>query len=40
MLDGEAEFTVAKLPVEENKDEGYKIEAYDFKLGEMSELSD
>lgn len=40
VLDGEAEFTVAKLPVEENKDEGYKIEAYDFKLGEMSKLSD
>ena len=40
VLDGEAEFTVAKQPVEENKDEGYKIEAYDFKLGEMSELSD
>jgi len=40
VLDGEAEFAVAKLPVEENKDEGYKIEAYDFKLGEMSELSD
>lgn len=40
VLDGEAEFTVAKQPVEENKDEGYKIEAYDFKLGEMSDLSD
>ena len=40
VLDGEAEFTVANQPVEENKDEGYKIEAYDFKLGEMSELSD
>lgn len=40
VLDGEAECTVAKLPVEENKDEGYKIEAYDFKLGEMSKLSD
>lgn len=40
VLDGKAEFTVAKLPVEENRDEGYKIEAYDFKLGEMSELSD
>ena len=40
VLDGEAELTVAKLPVEENKDEGYKIEAYDFKLGDMTELSD
>lgn len=40
VLDGEAEFTVVKLPVEENKNEGYKIEAYDFKLGDMTELSD
>lgn len=40
VLDGETEFTVAKQPVEENKDEGYKIEAYDFKLGDMTELSD
>ena len=40
VLDGEVEFTVAKLPVEENKNEGYKIEAYDFKLGDMTELSD
>lgn len=40
VLDGEAELTVAKQSVEENKEEGYKIEAYDFKLGEMSELSD
>ena len=40
VLDGEEELTVIKQSVEENKDEGYKIEAYDFKLGEMSELSD
>lgn len=40
VLDGETELTVAKQPVEENKDEGYKIEAYDFKLGDMTELSD
>ena len=40
VLDGEAEFIVAKQPVEENKDEGYKIEAYDFKLGDMTELTD
>ena len=40
VLDGEEELTVTKQPVEENKDEGYKIEAYDFKLGDMSELSD
>ncbi len=40
VLDGEAELTVAKQSVEENKEEGYKIEAYDFKLGDMTELSD
>ncbi|HFI0408983.1 TPA: hypothetical protein ACGOX2_000820 [Streptococcus suis] len=40
VLDGEAELTVAKQSVEENKDEGYKIEAYDFKLGDMTELND
>lgn len=40
VLGGETELTVAKQPVEENKDEGYKIEAYDFKLGDMTELSD
>ena len=40
VLDGEEELTVTKQPVEENKDEGYKIEAYDFKLGDMSGLSD
>ncbi|HHX94904.1 MAG TPA: hypothetical protein GX691_03645 [Clostridia bacterium] len=40
VLDGEEELTVTKQPVEENKDEGYKIEAYDFKLGEMTELPD
>ncbi|RBP65316.1 hypothetical protein DES36_10753 [Alkalibaculum bacchi] len=40
VLESEEELTVTKQPVEENKDEGYKIEAYDFKLGEMSGLSD
>jgi hypothetical protein len=40
VLDREEELTVTKEPVEENKDEGYKIEAYDFKLGDMTELSD
>ena len=40
VLGGETDLTVAKQPVEENKDEGYKIEAYDFKLGDMTELSD
>ncbi|MGI5984229.1 MAG: hypothetical protein ACOX7O_00080 [Oscillospiraceae bacterium] len=40
VLDREEELTVTKEPVEENKEEGYKIEAYDFRLGEMTELSD
>lgn len=40
VLDGEAELTVTKQPTEENKEEGYKIEAYDFSLGQMHELDD
>ncbi len=40
VLEGETELTVTKQPVEENKDEGYKIEAYDFTLGDKTELSD
>ncbi len=40
VLDGEAELTVTKQPVEEHKEEGYKIEAYDISLGEMHELDD
>lgn len=40
VLDGETELTVTKQPVEENKEEGYKIEAYDISLGEMHELDD
>lgn len=40
VLDVETELTVAKQPVEENKDEGYKIEAYNISLGEMHELDD
>lgn len=32
VLDGETELTVTKQPAEENKEEGYKIEAYDFTL--------
>ena len=40
VLDGETELTVTKQPVEENKEEGYKIEAYDFTLGELHELGD
>ncbi len=40
VLDGETELTVVKQPAQENKDEGYKIEAYDISLGEMHELND
>ena len=40
VLEGEEELTVTKQPVEENKEEGYKIEAFDFKLGDITELSD
>lgn len=40
VLDGKTELTVAKQPVEEHKEEGYKIEAYDFSLGDMHELGD
>lgn len=40
VLDGETELTVTRQPVEENKEEGYKIEAYDISLGEMHELDD
>lgn len=40
VLDGETELTVTRQPVEENKEEGYKIEAYDISLGEMHELGD
>ena len=40
VLNGEEELTVTKLPTEENKDEDYKIDAYDFKLGEMTTLGD
>ena len=40
VLDGEAELTVTKQPVEEHKEEGYQIEAYDISLGDMHELDD
>ncbi len=40
VLDGEAELVVTKQPVEENEEEGYKIEAYDISIGEMKELGD
>ncbi len=40
ILDGAADLTVKKQPVEENQEEGYKIESYDFSLGGMHELDD
>lgn len=40
VLDGEENLTVEKQEVEENQDEGYKIEAYDFSIGDMKELDD
>ena len=40
VLDGEAELTVTKQAVEENKEEGYKIEAYDISVGDLHELND
>lgn len=40
VLDAEMELTVAKQPVEENKEEGYKIEAYDISAGNLHELND
>lgn len=40
VLDGETKLTVEKQPEETNKDEGYKIESYDFTLGDLHELGD
>lgn len=40
ILDGEAELSVTKQPVEEHKEEGYQIESYDISLGDMHELDD
>lgn len=40
ILDSETELKVTKQPVEEHKEEGYKIEAYDISLGNMHELND
>ena len=40
VLDGEENLTVEKQEVEENQDEGYKIESYDFSIGDMKELDD
>ena len=40
VLDSETELTVTKQPPEENKEEGYRIEAYDISLGDMHELND
>ena len=40
VLDGEAELSVAKGQTEDHSDEGYKIDVYDIKLGDMHELGD
>ncbi len=40
LLDGETELKVQKRPTEENKEEGYKIEAYDISVGDLHELDD
>ena len=40
VLDGDAELSVAKGQTEDHADEGYKIDVYDIKLGDMHELGD
>ena len=40
VLDGEEMLRVNKQPAEENKEEGYKIESFDFSLGDLHELDD
>lgn len=40
VLDGPEKLTVTKQKTEENTEEGYKIEAYDISLGDMTELGD
>lgn len=40
VMDEEMALSVEELPVEENAEEGYRIEAYDINLGEMTELDD
>ena len=40
VLDGEAELSVAKGQTEDHSEDGYKIDVYDIKLGDMHELGD
>ncbi len=40
VLDGEAELSVTKGDTEDHSDEGYKIDVYDIRLGDMHELGD
>ncbi|MBR3394821.1 MAG: hypothetical protein IKG76_03450 [Firmicutes bacterium] len=40
VLDGDAELSVAKGETEDHSDDGYKIDVYDIKLGDMHELGD
>ena len=40
ILDSDTELTVSPQKTEENKDEGYKVESYDFSLGDLKKLDD
>ncbi len=40
VLDGETKLVITEQATENNKEEGYKIESYDFSLGDMHELGD
>ena len=40
VLDGEAELTVKRGDTEDHSDEGYKIDVYDIRLGDLHELGD
>ena len=40
VLDGEAELSVKQGSTEDHSDEGYKIDVYDIKLGDLHELGD
>ncbi|MBR6970602.1 MAG: hypothetical protein IKH87_07760, partial [Firmicutes bacterium] len=40
VMDGEAELSVSKGETEDHSEDGYKIDVYDIKLGDMHELGD
>ncbi len=40
VLDGEAELSVVKGPSEDHSEEGYRIDVYDIRLGDLHELGD